>query len=219
MKPLYIDIGDGSGKLDVDRVGGKDDPILLWEDFRSALHTKSLFEGFGAVVIDDLTRAEEMAADWVIRNIKHEKGKPINGIEDYGWGKGLGHIYDEFIKIFGDLDSLVRDGLWVICIAHDCIDNVVNAADNDWKQWQPRLQSPKKGENSIRARTKEWCDHMLFVGYDVAVTEDGKGKGAGTRTIYPNEMPWCMAKSRTLSEPVVYEKGSCEVWNLLLKGN
>ena len=215
INPLFIDIGDGTKKLDVDRVSG----IELWEDLRAALHDKAMFSGYNAVVIDDLSRAELMAGNWVIRNIKHEKNKPINGLEDYGWGKGQGHTYDEFIKIFGDLDSLVRDGLHVICIAHECIETVVNAAGDDWKQWQPRLQSPKSGKDSIRHTIKEWCDHMLFIGYDVAVTEDGKGKGAGTRTIYPVETPWCLAKSRTLADPVAYERGSVELWNLLLKGN
>jgi hypothetical protein len=160
-----------------------------------------------------------MAANWVVRNIKHEKGKPINGIEDYGWGKGLGHTYDEFIKIFGDLDSLVRDGLHVGCIAHECTERVPNPEGEDWIRYEPRLQSPKSGKDSIRHRVKEWCDHLLFVGYDIAIGEDGKGKGGGTRTIYPAEMPMWLAKSRTLSASVPYEKGGVELWNLLLKGN
>ena len=33
--------------------------------------------------------------------------------------------------------------------------------------------------------------------YDVNVAKDGKGQGSGTRTVYTNELPHCMAKSRT----------------------
>ena len=65
---------------------------------------------------------------------------------------------------------------------------------------------------------KEWADHLLFVGYDVDV-QDGKGRGAGTRTIYPTERPHCMAKSRTLAEPVVYERHDAALWNQLLGHN
>lgn len=214
LKPLFLDVGDGTRHLDVDRISGID----TWEDLRGALHTKTLFQGYGAVVIDDLTRAEELSSNWVIRNVKQEKGKPINGLEDYGWGKGLGHNFDEFIKIFGDLDTLIRENITVVGIAHDCTERVPNPAGEDWIQYQPRLQNPKSGKDSIRLRTKEWCDHLLFIGYDTAVTEDGKGKGAGTRTIYSSEMPSWMAKSRTLSDPVPYEKGGCEVWELIFKG-
>lgn len=214
IKPLFIDIADGTRHQPVARI--KD--VQTWEELRGVLHSKELFNGFNAVVIDDFTKAEEMAAEWVVRNIRHEKGKPINGIEDYGWGKGLGHVYDEFTKIFGDLDALIRHGLHVVGIAHECTERVPNPSGEDWIRYEPRLQSPKSGKDSIRHRMKEWCDHLLFVGYDTAVNESGKGQGAGTRTIYPVEMPSWVAKSRTLSEPISYEKGGFDLWNLLLKG-
>jgi hypothetical protein len=51
-------------------------------------------------------------------------------------------------------------------------------------------------------RVREWADHVLFLGYDVDVGKDGKGRGAGTRTIYTAELPHCMAKSRTTQTPV-----------------
>jgi hypothetical protein len=62
---------------------------------------------------------------------------------------------------------------------------------------------------------KEWADHLIFVGFDVHVTDEGKGQGAGTRTIYPVERPTHMAKSRSLSDPIVYERGSAELWQKL----
>ena len=221
IKPLFIDVGDGTRHLPVDRITG----IALWEDLRAALNSKELLKGYGAVIIDDMTKAEEMAADWVVRNIRHEKGKPINGIEDYGWGKGLSHIYDEFIKIFSDLDAIVRDGLHVGFIAHECIENVPNPEGDDWKRYEPRLQAPKSGKDSIRHRLKEWCDYLFFIGYDTAVTEDGKGRGAGTRTIYTSEMPTWIAKRRVvpgreMPDSIAYERGGVELWNEIFgKGN
>jgi hypothetical protein len=62
---------------------------------------------------------------------------------------------------------------------------------------------------------REWADHVLFVGYDVAV-KDGKGSGSGTRTIYPCELPHCMAKSRTLSAPMALSKFDLSLWNQLI---
>ena len=79
---------------------------------------------------------------------------------------------------------------------------------------EPRLQSPASGKASIRLRVREWADHVLFIGYDVTV-KDGKGKGSGTRTIYPCELPFCMAKSRTLAEPMPFPKYDTTLWTHL----
>jgi hypothetical protein len=215
VNPLFIDIGDGTAHLNVDRIGGKDSPIIDWKDLRKAVQTKDLLSGYDAIVIDDLTRAEEMAGDWVIDNVPHEKaGRVINGLTDYGYGKGYEHVFDEFLKLIGDLDAVVRDDKHVVCIAHEITERVPNPDGEDWLQYQPRLQNTK--QSNIRFRMKEWADHLIFVSYDVS-TKNGKGTGSGTRTIYSAEMPTWLAKSRLISEPIDYVKGSCELWRQLLK--
>lgn len=213
IKPLILDIENGSAYLNVHRIGD----ILTWDDLRSLLHDESLWSGFGAVVIDSFTKAEELAAQWVVKNIPHEKGHTISGIEDYGFGKGYVHIYETFLQLLGDLDAQARRGRTVVSICHDCTANVPNPAGEDWLRYEPRLQSPASGKSSIRHRVKEWCDHLLYVGYDVMTNKDGKGVGSGTRTIYTTEMPTHWAKSRCLSNPIPYTKGSAELWNQLLK--
>lgn len=210
--PLFIDIGKGSHFLDVKRITS----LETWEDLRDFLHSDKIAP-FGAVVIDDLTKAEEMATTWVIQNVKTEKGKIVSGIDDYGWGKGYRHVYDQFLLLLQDLDALKRQGKWIICIAHECISEFPNPHGEAYIRFEPRLQNPKSGKDSIRLRTKEWCDHMLFIGYDV-FSEDGKGKSSGTRTIYPREQGACMAKTRTLSEPIPYERHSDTIWQLIIKG-
>jgi hypothetical protein len=215
LRTGVLDIGTSCGFLKVNAV----DDILTWQDLRGALNDDSLWDGIQAIVIDDLTKAEELAGQWVIQNVKHEKGKPIHSIEDYGFGKGLTHIYETFLTLLSDLDRHVRAGRHVVCIAHECTANVPNPGGEDWIRYEPRLQSPASGKSSIRHRVKEWCDHLLFIGYDTAVNEDGKATGAGSRTIYPQEMPTHWAKSRSLSEPIVYADGSPELWvKLFSKG-
>lgn len=214
IKPLCLDIGDSSKFIDVTRVPAEEIPT--WEDLRAALQQESLWSGFDAVVIDDLTRAEEMAAEWVVRNIKHEKqGKPITCIEDYGFGKGFGYVYDAFLNLLGDLDSHIRNNRHVICVCHECTAPVPNPSGDDFIRYEPRLQSPKSGKDSIRHRVKEWCDHLFFVGYDTHVNEDGKGIGGGSRTIYSNEMPTHWAKTRSMSEQITYSRGSAGLWEKL----
>jgi hypothetical protein len=191
------------------------DDIANFEELRAALHDEALWSGFNAVVIDDLTKAEELASDWVVRNIPHPKGKPIKSIEDYGWGEGYTHVYEAFLLLLGDLDQHIRKGRHVICVCHECTANVPNPAGEDWIRFEPRLQSPKSGKASIRHRVKEWCDHLLFIGYDTFVNEDGKGTGSGTRTIFPVEMPTHWAKSRSLDTPIPYTRGSAALWERL----
>ena len=212
FRPLFLDIGDGTDFLDVDRVKPES-----WDELRAQLHDKDFMSKFNAVVIDDLTKAEEFSIRWTCDNVPTEKGTRVNSIEGYGFGKGLTHNYETFLQLLGDLDAQKRAGRQVICLAHDCVVAPENPEGENYSQYQPRLQMPASGKNSIRHRVLEWCDHMLFVNFDVSISEDGKGVGAGSRCIYPSRMPGFWAKSRCLSDPIPYEKDSAELWKQLFK--
>jgi hypothetical protein len=210
MRPLFIDLEDGSKFLDVERI-----EITNFPDLRSALHSEKLIAQYDAIVVDSLTKAEELARRHVVATVPHEKGHMVDDFSKYGFGKEWGHLYSAFELLLGDLDALARRGKQIICIAHDCVTSVKNPNGEDWIRYEPRLASPPNQANSIRHRVKEWADHLLFIGYDVAVSSDGKGKGGGTRTIYPTEYPGHWAKSRNLSDAIAYEDGSAEIWKQL----
>ena len=209
INPLVLDLEGGSNFLDVQRIAG----IESFQELRDVLRDEQLLAPFGAVVIDSFTKAEELAIRHTLETVKNDGGQYVDGIEGYGFGKGYTHAYETFLKLLGDLDGLARKGKHIVGICHDCTANVPNPHGEDWIRYEPRLQNTPKG--SIRHRVREWCDHLLFVGYDVAVGKDGKGKGAGTRTIYPTEMPTHMAKSRFLSDPIVYQDGQPDLWKAL----
>ena len=192
-------------------------PVIAddWASIRNML-AGSGWDSIKTIVIDSATKAEELCAQWVLANVKHEKGNRIARIEDYGFGKGYQHIYETWLCLLNDLDKHVKAGRNVILIAHDCTTSVPNPTGEDWLRYEPRLQSPGSGKGSIRLRVREWCDHMLYIGYDVEVT-DRKGRGSGTRTIYPNELPHCMAKSRTLRDPMYYQQYDATLWNTLFR--
>lgn len=191
------------------RIGG----VESWDDLRAVLNGNS-WDEVRTIVIDSATRAEEFALTWTIGNVPHEKGNRISRIEDYGFGKGYQHVYETFLTLLGDLDRHVRAGRNVILICHDCCTTVPNPQGEDWQRYEPRLQSPSSGKASIRLRVREWADHVFFLGYDVDV-KDGKGRGSGTRTLWPVEMPHCMAKSRRLSDPIPVYPNDPAVWNAL----
>lgn len=214
VNPLFLDLERGSNHCDVARI----DTIETWDDLRGILHDEQYLSSFDAVVIDSLTKAEELAVRWTIENVPSENGSHVKSIEGFGWGKGYTHAYETFLQLLGDLDGVARRGKHVICTAHECTANVPNPTGSDWIRYEPRLQSPASGKSSVRHRVKEWCDHMMFIGFDVHVTEAGKGIGAGGRTIYPTEMPTHLAKSRCLSSPIPYQRGSADLWKQLFGG-
>jgi hypothetical protein len=208
---LFLDLEYGTQHLDVNRVSG----IQTFDELRSILHDDALMAAYDGVAIDSLTSVEELAVKWVVANIPHEKGKKIQGIEDYGFGKGFTHVFESLLLLLGDLDALVRRGKHVVCVAHECITTPENPDGENFAKAQPRLQTTKDGKNSFRYRVREWCDHLLYIKYDVAVVE-GKGVGGGSRTIYTQEMPTYWAKSRSLSGTFDYPQGDATVWARLL---
>jgi hypothetical protein len=192
--------------------------VETWQDLRDMLQAEG-WDDIGTIVIDSLTKAEELAVAHTLANVPHDKGHRIQRIEDYGFGKGYQHVFDMFLPLLSDLDKHCRAGRHVVLICHDCTSTVPNPAGEDWLRYEPRLQSPNSGKASVRLRVREWADHVLFLGYDVDVGENGKGRGAGTRTLYPAELPHCMAKSRTCAEAMSVEGGQVgkEVWAQVMK--
>lgn len=186
-----------------------------WQSLRDVLQADG-WEKVRSIVIDTGTRAEELAVAYTLEHILQD-GKRVTSIEGYGFGKGFGYVFDTFLPLLGDLDRHARAGRNVVLVCHDCTSTVPNPAGEDWLRYEPRLQSPSSGKSSIRLRVREWADHVLFVGYDVAVNKEGKGRGAGTRTLYTAELPHCMAKSRTCGEVMAVGESGEEVWGAVIR--
>lgn len=215
----FIDLDDSLPRLASQLDTGNILPVSgvdTWQHLRTALQSEG-WDQVNSIVVDTGTRAEELCIAHTLATVPHEKGHLCERLEDYGFGKGLQHVYDTFLPLLADLDRHTRSGRHVAILCHDCTSTVPNPAGEDWLRYEPRLQSPNSGKASIRLRVREWADHVLFLGYDVDVGKDGKGRGAGTRTIYPMELPHCMAKSRRLQEPVPMFPGQGpDFWNQLI---
>ncbi len=215
--PIFLDIEGRTNRLDVPRLQG----IESWDDLRSVLQSNRL-DAYQTIVIDSVTKAEEMAVEWTLKNVKTEKQTTPTSIEGYGFGKGYQHVYDTFLKLLMDLDRQVRGGRNVVLVAHVCTAKVPNPKGEDFIRYEPRLQQTKEGKASIRNRIVEWADHVLFVGYDVN-SEEGKGTGAGTRSIFTKEMPTHIAKVREMGDAVSDQldyanKDDGSVWPMILLG-
>ena len=188
--------------------------VKTWLDLRDTLNGDG-WDGVKSIVIDTGTKAEELATAHLLETKPTDKGVKAESLEDYGYTKGEQFMYEEFNKLLSDMDAHARVGRNVALITHECNSRVPNPAGQDWVRFEPRLQNGRDGKNSIRLRVKEWCDHLLFIGYDVAVAK-GKATGGGSAKVYPRELPHFMAKSRTLIEPIGLEKCFEELWPKML---
>lgn len=184
---------------------------FTWSELRNDIQS---LKDVDVIIIDSFTRAEELAVAHTIQNVPNEKGQFVKSIEGYGYGKGYQHVFDTFLPLLSDLDMHARQGRHVILVMHECMSSVPNPQGDDYIRYEPRLQNPNSGKASIRLRVKEWVDQLVFIGFDVNV-KDNKASGSGTRTIYPVEMPHCMAKTRSLKESFEYVDGSDDLWQQL----
>jgi hypothetical protein len=209
----FIDLDESLPILRLDGVH-QVNGIAVWQDLRDALASDG-WDSIKTIVIDTATKAEELA---VAHTLQHTliDGKRVASIEGYGFGKGYSFVFDTFLLLLGDLDRHARAGRNVVLICHDCTSNVPNPSGEDWIRYEPRLQAPGSGKASIRLRVREWADHVLFIGYDINVSKDGKGEGKGTRTMYTCEKPHCMAKSRTTQDVIPMVLGT-DVWGQIIK--
>lgn len=193
--PFFLDLERSTKKLNV----SKDTTVDDWSGLRGKLaaFAKSPPSGVRSLVIDTASKAEELATEHVVATRLTEKGKRVDSIDGFGWGKGWRFTFDEMIALLADLDRIAELGFNVCLIAHDVSSPVPNPAGEDFIRWEPNLYAgDKKGRSDTRSMVKNWAEHVLFLGYDVFV-KDEKARGSGTRTIYTVELPTHIAKSRT----------------------
>lgn len=167
-----------------------------WQEMLDSLNADG-WDGVRSIIIDTLTKAEELCVSHTLKTVPNDKGRFVQRLEDFGYGKGYVYLFDCFLPLLQAMDNHCREGRNVILIMHDCTATVPNPAGDDYLRYEPRLSSPASGKSSIRLRVREWLDHLLFIGYETTVDSDGKAKG-GRRVITPIERPYCMAKSRLL---------------------
>jgi hypothetical protein len=221
IEPLFIDLDQGSMGLDVARAVSGDDQHLTrtFAEVRSVLQNHELISQFGAVVIDTFTTLEDRVRDHVIATIPHEKGKPISSIEDYGFGKGLSHVFDQSLLVLADLEAICRLGVHVVVICHQVSEKVPSVESEDFLEYQPRLQSPGKTAK-LRERMFEWCNHFFRVDFDRYV-EGGKVATTNKRSINTVKTTTAWAKHRTMpngnefAATIPFDKGTYELWTTM----
>ena len=208
---VIVDIEKGS--VDHENVNRVLD-VTSFGELRSFLQSDD-FSDDSAICIDSITKAEEWAVADVLATAKTRDGNQAKCIEDYGYKDGYTMVYDRMLMLLGDLDRLYAKGKHIILIAHSIDAAEKNALGEDFRRRRPRLLNADK--TNVVAKYCEWVDHVLCIELDMDVTKKGKAIGGGSRTIYCQDTPARLAKTRTLNpDPIIYEPGDGSLWTAML---
>ena len=218
-RPIFLDLDNGSGALDVARAGDPNDPDnpvpSTWDEVIAFVRALQLPEYRGdrmTLVIDTADKLERQVI-WpeVVRRYKPEKKDqaPPEKIGDIGFFKGYVQSLDIWAEFLRELDWLqARTKMGVILVAHATKVKVENLRGSDFSTYEPDLYS---GRNSSAAELlREWADCVFFAGFDDdarreagdskkaagGVPKLGKGFTTGDRLIWTVHQGWAMAKNR-----------------------
>lgn len=167
-EPVFLDTEGGTAHLDVARFPRPRN----WADALAAInHLLTAEHGHKTLVIDSVDWLEKLLIEEVCRKANKE------GLEDFGYGKGLVYLAEEFARFLALLEKLRDRGIHVVLVGHSTI-RKFEAPDAAGSYDRYELKLAKQ----VAALVKEWVDALLFVNFVTKTTEkDGKLRAVGGR--------------------------------------
>ena len=189
--PLFLDTEGGTKHLDVARLKTPTSWTMLLQQID---YFKADPMQFQTLVIDTADWAERLCVEHICG-----KGK-VEGIEDFGYGKGYVYLAEEFGRLLDKLTEIVERGVHVVVTAHAMMRKFEQPHEvGAYDRWELKLQ------RKTAPLLKEWADMLLFANYltyVVNVDNQGAAKGknkaqGGKRVLYTTHNPCWDAKNRT----------------------
>lgn len=199
--PVFIDTEGGTKQLNVARLPQPTSWAMLLDEVAEVRKGSVLC---GTLVIDTADWAERLCIQAVCARAK------VNGIEDFGYGKGYTYVKEEFSKLLDALEEVLNAGHNVVVLAHAAITKFEQPdAVGNYDRWG------MKTSKQVAPLLREWCDMLLFANYKTVVEKAGSGPNAknkasgGRRVLYTTHHPCWDAKNRFgLPEEVPFEYAS-----------
>ena len=199
--PVFIDTEGGTKRLNVARLPQPTSWAMLLDEV-AEVRKGSI--PCGTLVIDTADWAERLCIQAVCAKAK------VNGIEDFGYGKGYTYVKEEFGKLLDALEEVLQAGHNVVVLAHAAITKFEQPdAVGNYDRWS------MKTSKQVAPLLREWCDMLLFANYKTVVEKVGDGKNAkskasgGRRVLYTAHHPCWDAKNRfDLPEEVPFDYAS-----------
>lgn len=199
--PVFIDTEGGTKRLNVARLPQPTSWAMLLDE---VAEVRKGSVPCGTLVIDTADWAERLCIQAVCARAK------VNGIEDFGYGKGYTYVKEEFSKLLDALEEVLNAGHNVVVLAHAAITKFEQPdAVGNYDRWS------MKTSKQVAPLLREWCDMLLFANYKTVVEKAGSGPNAknkasgGRRVLYTTHHPCWDAKNRFgLPEEVPFEYAS-----------
>jgi len=167
---------------------------------------------FKTLAIDTLGGLQLLLFDHVRKTKFHDDLLAFNS-----YGKGVDASLVEWRKLLDAFDDCRRAGMSVVCLAHSATKEFKNPEGDNYERFVPDLHA------KVWSLTSRWADMILYGGYDVEVTDAGKGRGGKMRYLKTEWSPAYEAKHRHgLPSEVSMGRSGAEAWanltNALAKG-
>ena len=213
-KPLWLDVEDGAGQIDVARVPFPEGHATKFSQVLEALDAVLTQEhDFKTLVIDTVDRLEALLWQHCCENSdkyvdKKSTGMTIHTIEGFGYGKGYIVALSLWRELACKLDMIRRKRkMTIILIAHTHIKSFRNPEGDDFDRYIPRLNE-KAG-----SFLKSWCDVVAFMRFDEGSSklmgeQRAKGYNTGRRFVYTRRRAAFDAKSRLPLDEEIEIKGA-----------
>ena len=186
--PVFIDTEGGTKRLNVKRLPQPTSWAMLLDEVAEVRKGNI---PCGTLVIDTADWAERLCIQAVCAKAK------VNGIEDFGYGKGYTYVKEEFSKLLDALEEVLNAGHNVVVLAHAAITKFEQPdAVGNYDRWT------MKTSKQVAPLLREWCDMLLFANYKTVVEKassspNAKNKASGgKRVLYTTHHACWDAKNR-----------------------
>ena len=153
--PVFIDTEGGTKRLNVKRLPQPTSWTMLLDE---VAEVRKGSVPCGTLVIDTADWAERLCIQAVCAKAK------VNGIEDFGYGKGYTYVKEEFGKLLDALEEVLQAGHNVVVLAHAAITKFEQPdAVGNYDRWS------MKTSKQVAPLLREWCDMLLFANYKTVV--------------------------------------------------
>ena len=186
--PVFIDTEGGTKRLNVARLPQPTSWAMLLDE---VAEVRKGNVPCSTLVIDTADWAERLCIQAVCARAK------VNGIEDFGYGKGYTYVKEEFAKLLDALEEVLNAGHNVVVLAHAAITKFEQPdAVGNYDRWS------MKTSKQVAPLLREWCDMLLFANYKTMVEKAGSSPNAknkasgGKRVLYTTHHACWDAKNR-----------------------
>jgi hypothetical protein len=190
--PLFIDLEEGTGRIDTARIKVKTREQLS-EAFAWAAK-----QHHQTIVLDSMTAIEKL----MIRKLLKENPKWKGTLQGAGYGNGYKALVDMWQEIMNGVAHLKANGKNVICIGHARVKAFADPMTETYDRYEPDIE--KQAFSVVHGA----LDAVLFYRYRTHVRESGDEKrylamGGDDRELFTIEQPAFIAKNRYNLEPVI----------------